>query len=102
MKLPLASVLRVLSARHLSNFRFDAIVAELKRKAPMLFRILTAAAQPSRSKKHKPSPHVIAMAAAVLLKQRNKHLCMLQTIVGCHLHSGHAAKRVGCARKLRW
>ena len=87
---------------HLSNFNFDRFVNELKCKAPTLLAVLTAAAQPCRSKKREPDPFVIAMAVAVLLKQRNKDLCMVQTIIGCLLYSGHAAKRVCLQGLLIW
>jgi len=96
------SVLRVPSVHHLSNFHFDRFVNELKCKAPTLLAVLTAAARPCRSKKREPDPFVIAMAAAVLLKQRNKDLCMVQTIIGCLLYSGHAAKRVCLQGLLIW
>lgn len=72
------SVLRVPLVHHLSNFHFDRFVNELKCKSLTLLAVLTAAAQPCRSKKREPDPFVIAMAAAVLLKQRNKDLCMVQ------------------------
>ena len=90
-----SSLLRVPSVHHLNNFRFDKFVNELKCKASTLLAVLTAAAQPCRSKTWEPDPFVIAMAAAVLLKQCNKHLCMVQAIIGCLLYCGHAAKRVG-------
>lgn len=92
--LPELSVLRVPSVHHLSSFRLDSFVNELRQKAPTLLAVLTAAAQPCRSTGRECDPHVIAMAAAILLKQRNQDLCMLQTIVGCLLHVGHAAKKV--------
>ena len=94
MKLPLPSVLRVPSVHHLNIFHFNVFVNELHQRAPTLLAVLAAAARPQRPKKQEPDAYVIAMAAAVLLKQRNKHLCMLHTIVGCLLHSGHASKRV--------
>ena len=93
--LPEPSVLRIQSIDHLKAFHWDSIVGELKRKAPTLLAALTAAAQPCRRAKQQDlNTHAIAMAAAVLLKQRNPHLCLPQTIVGALLHSGHTAKKV--------
>ena len=95
MKLPKPSVLRVLSLKHLKDFNIKAVLDELKRKAPTLLAILTAVVcQPQKSQNCESDFHVIAMAAAILLKQHNKHMCMMQTIVGCILHAGHASKMV--------
>ena len=63
-------------------------------KAPTLLSILTAAAGSHSSRTQQPDTNVILMAAAILLKQRNKHMCLLQTVIGCVLYSGHASKRV--------
>lgn len=69
------------------------LLRELKKRAPTLLSILQAAAQPTR--KCDPSITVICMAAAVLLKQRNQQMCLLQSIVAVVLYAGHAAKKVG-------
>ena len=84
------SVLRIPSIRHLRDFSLSDVVNELKAKAPTLMSVLNAAAGCT------PQQHqsVIAMAAAVLLKQRNKHVCLLQSVIGCILYSGHSAKKV--------
>ena len=64
------------SVYHLNNFHFNSFVNELHQRAPTLLAVLTAAARPERPKKRELDSHVIVMAAAVLLKQRNKHLRM--------------------------
>ena len=90
---PQPSVLRVSSenSTNLQVFKWGALSAELTKKAPVLMKILKAAAE-----SHQTSLHInpVCMAAAILLKQRNSQMCALQSIVGTLLYAGHAGKKV--------
>ena len=102
---PRPSVLRVRSVDVLKYFSWKGVIRELKRKAPTFLAILQAAAQSNRPRIaarggkrskhiHQARENVVGMAAAVLLKERNQHMCKLQTIVGILLYAGHASKKV--------
>jgi len=84
------SILRV---KLLTAFHFSTLLRELKQRAPTFLSILKAAATPTK-RLSEPSPIVICMAAAMLLKQRNQQMCLLQAIVAIILYAGHAAKKV--------
>ncbi len=81
------SVLRYKPPR-LLNFKWKLIASELKKKAPTLYAILTAAC--TRDGKDPPTM-ILSMAASVLLKARNKCLCLPQSVV---LYAGHYSKMV--------
>lgn len=68
MTKPTPSVLRVTSLKKLSSFKWEDVNTELQQKAPTLFAILKAAAQPTRSRQAAPLTSMIAMAAGILLK----------------------------------
>ena len=93
---PKQSILRVCSTKQLLTFRWSKVLSELKSRTPTLLSILNAAAEPAyKCRKQTASPPcAVGMAAAILLKQHNKHLCLLQTIISILLYAGHAAKRV--------
>ena len=59
-------------------------------KAPILTSILHGAVACSS----KSANISIVMAASILLKARNKNLCLLQSLVGQILYAGHASKMV--------
>ena len=77
----------------LTEFQSNIFLRELKQRTPTLLSILQAAARPTK-KSSEPNPIVICMAAAVLLKQRNQQMCLLQSIVAIILYAGHAAKKL--------
>ena len=52
---------------------------ELKKTAPILTRIIEAAAETSAHVK--PDHAIICMVAAILLKSRCKHMCKVQMII---------------------
>ena len=64
---------------------------ELSDQAPMLTAILRAACG---HKNWNTSNAYIVMAAAVLLKCRSKHACLLQSLIGIMLYTSHASKSV--------
>ena len=79
-------------------------MTHLKQKAPTSLSIIEAAAKspyrPSQLKKHTPLSSAVGMAACILLKQRCKHLCLLQVIISILLYAGHASKKVTNSKPL--
>ena len=70
--------------------KFKILIKELRRQAPLLFSIAKSASTGTKSKK-KPNLNAAAMAAAVLLKERNKTMCSPQSIVSVLLYAGHCS-----------
>ena len=109
---PKPSVLRMKSSDELKSFTWKAVTLELKQRAPILLAVLQAAAESYRqrvprqtlSRRRKKGSKlmkmaresVIGMAAAVLLKERNKNMCKLQAVISTLLYAGHASKEVIC------
>ena len=65
---------------------------ELVQHAPVLTAVLKAACGPTLYSNSKTA--FIVMAAAVLFKGRSKHACLLQSLIGIILYTGHASKAV--------
>ena len=94
-KKPKLSAFRVTTAEQLLTFRWDSLLNELSIRAPTLLAILNAAADKPRHTRRKCGSSIeAAMAAAILLKKRNRQMGLLQTIVASILHHGHAAKKI--------
>lgn len=91
--LPSKSLFKNISTDTLKGFDIEALHKELVTKAPVLFAVLQAAGTPTHTKKAL-QHNMTTMAAAVLLKARSQKMCMLQTLVGTILYTGHASKRV--------
>lgn len=87
------SLLRKCTKEKLTSFTWTSFHRELQDRAPTLLSILKCAARPRRSRSD-PSLPGIGLAAAVLLKQRNKELNLVQSIVAVMLYAGHSAKKV--------
>jgi len=79
MTKPTPSVLRVTS---LSSFKWEDVNIELQQKAPTLFAILKAAAQPTRSRQATPLTSMIAIRSWHPFKEPQQAImCLLQSIV---------------------
>ena len=91
--LPAPSVLR--SSIGLKQLQWDSAVEELRKRAPVLLSIVTAAATGgSGGSTRVPPSCVVGMVFATLLKARSKNMCKLQAMIGALLYAGHASKRV--------
>lgn len=86
-----ASFLRNLSAVAVTSFSWKPVVAELKKRAPVLYMTLKAAL--TRPKK-RVDVSALGITAAVLLKCRNKFLSQAQAVVSVLLYAGHCSKQV--------
>lgn len=94
---PSSSILRSSSVRSLKEMRWESVLDDLKSRAPVLLSVLTAAGTGGAgSSTRPPSPSIIGMVAAVLLKARSKNMGKLQAMIGALLYAGHASKRVSC------
>ncbi len=81
-----------------ANFKWSNLVQELETVCPLLLKILTTVAvrRDPRSKTKADSSHFPGMctAAAVLLKERNRRMCGIQSVVSLLMYSCHCEKQV--------
>lgn len=95
----------------MEEFEWAQCIEELHKKAPMLLRLLSSIVQHNdhrntskRGDRHNPG---ISMAVAVLLKERNREMCGLQSLIALLLFKGQAHKKasdsvVCCTFALVW
>ncbi len=99
-----APLFRRLPTEKAEEFSFPECIADLERTCPTLLRFLTSvvSANDARNaeqivKYRKKSTHHypgICTAAAILLKERNREMCGLQTYVALVLYHSNVKKRV--------
>ena len=92
------STFRTIPVDQLSNFTWKDMIEELQQKAPLLFTLLHSIVSRNDHRNtvkvaniHYPG---ICSAAAVLLKERNREMCGLQSLVSLLMYSCHAEKQV--------
>ena len=92
------SVFRKIPVAQLGEFDWKSCIDELLAKAPSLLQILTKIACHSdhRNTKKMNSAHFpsICMAAAVILKERNKQMCGVQSLLSLLLFASRVDKQV--------
>ena len=92
------SPFRKIDASECSSFQWKVLVEELSQKAPTLLKILSSiiTSKDKRKKAAVTSTHhpSLCMAAAILLKERNREMCGLQSIISLLLYSSHVDKQV--------
>ena len=80
------------------EFQWQSLVDDLLTKAPVLCQVLFSivSSNDHRNKRKTGSTHFpgLCMAAAVLLKERNRQMCGVQSIVSLMLFATHAEKKV--------
>lgn len=89
------STLQSQKVNDVKEFRWDTLLTELTKHAPVLKTILKAA-----TKSRKPRVNtdaVIGMFAAILLCHRNSKMNLVQKIISLILYCGHTSKQV-CMR----
>ena len=87
----------------LEDFSLNIFSEELSSKCPVLLSLLNAIVSHSdhRNVTKQGSTHLpgVCMAIAILLKERNREMCALQSVVGLLLYKSHVQKKVGmCVR----
>ena len=75
----------------LLEFKWDAVLEELKTNTQTLLAILQAAAKRPGIAVKWPA---VVMATAILLKTRSSHMCQMQRLISSVLYAGHASKKV--------
>lgn len=92
------SPFRKIDASKCSSFQWKMFVEELSHKAPTFLKILSSIVTSNDKRKqaavigsHNPG---LSMAAAILLKERNREMCGLQSIISLLLYSSHVDKQV--------
>lgn len=91
------SLFRKVPVKEMSDFKWDHFIDELRSKAPTLLQVLaTITSRNDHRNKHKHgcahSPG-ICMAAAIVLKERNREMCGVQSIISLLLFSSRGQGR---------
>lgn len=89
---------RTIPVEKLADFKWETMIAELQSKAPLLFKILycLTSRNDGRNTTKVGAAHYpgICSAASILLKERNREMCGLQSLVSLLLYSCHSEKQV--------
>ena len=92
------SPFRKIDASKCSSFQWKVLVEDVTQKAPTLMKILSSIVTSNDKRKqaavtsaHHPG---LCMAVAILLKERNREMCGLQSIISLLLYSSHVDKQV--------
>lgn len=92
------SVFHQMSMTQVVDFKWPLLIDELKSKAPLLYSILSSIAT---HKDHRNTTKIgethspgICMAAAVILKERNREMCGLQSFHSLLMYSCHCEKKM--------
>ena len=95
---PEPSLFRKIPTSKFGEFTWKVLADELRVKAPTLLRVLSTVASRNdhRNKKKVGDAHHpgICMAAAVVLKERNREMNGLQSLVSLTMFATHANKQV--------
>ena len=93
-----SSLFRKMPLSQIVDFKWSALVSELESRAPLLFKALSsiAAHSDNRNKSkvgvaHHPG---ICMAVAIILKERNREMCGVQSVASLLMYSYHCEKKV--------
>ena len=82
----------------IDDFQWERLMSDLRTHAPLLLRILTSIVSTNdhRNKNKAGAAHYpgICMAMAVILKERNREMCGIQSLVSLLLFSTHVEKKV--------
>lgn len=93
------SQFRAIPVTDLAGFTWGAFIKELEIKAPTLMNIFTSIVSFSdhRNKTKAGSGHHpgICTALAILLKERNREMCGIQSLVSMMMYFSHCEKQVG-------
>ena len=101
------SVLKNTNPRTLNNFKCETVISEMEECAPTLLSILRECTRPLKVRKQLRTQRkrrqvvaqsdqnaIIAMCTAILCKNRNKNMCLLQKIISLVLQAGRSSKQV--------
>ena len=97
-----------IDADNCSTFKWSNFVSDLSLKAPTLLKILSSIITHSdhRNKQKTDTAHHpgLCMATSILLNERNREMCGVQSIMSLLLFSSHVDKqvRIACTYFLIW
>ena len=93
-----SSPFRSIAVDGFTTFRWKDCIEDLSLRAPTLLSLLSSIVSHSdhRNEKKIESAHYpgICMTTAVLLKERNREMCGVQSLISLILYSSHAEKEV--------
>ena len=97
-KKPTSSLFRSIAVDRMAEFKWSDMMMELEDVAPLLLKILhcLVAHNDSRNKFKVGAAHHpgICAAVAVILKERNREMCGLQSLLSLIMYSCHCEKQV--------
>ncbi len=92
------SLFRTMTLEQVESFSWRQAITELETKAPTLYRIIsyafTHSSKRNKLKKGERQFPGLCTAVAVLLKERNKMMCGVQSFLSCALFATHIQKKV--------
>ena len=95
------SIFRKVPVSQMPEFKWEQCVEELRKSAPLMLQILTTitSKNDTRNKSKRGSTHYpgVCFACAVLLKERNREMCGIQSIVSLFLMVSGVEKKVNIA-----
>ena len=96
------SPFQTLNVDMMANFKWTIMIDDLQIRAPLFYKVLDTLTSKSdlRNIKKVGAAHYpgICCAAAVILKERNREMCGLQSLVSLLMHACHCEKQVcSCA-----
>ena len=93
-----SSLFRQMPVKEIDQFQWEPLVKELQSKAPLLLKLLYAVVvrQDRRCRVKPQTVHypAIVTATAILLKERNREMGGVQSIVSCLMYACHSEKQV--------
>ena len=87
------STLKGSSSEKLKTLDTKNVAKRLKKSAPIIYSVLKSTCTRPRTKSRS-KRNMLTMAAALLLKSRNKQMCSMQSVISVLLYAGHASKKV--------
>ena len=88
------SLFRKVPVTEMSDFKWDRFLDELRSKAPTLFQVLSTIASRNDHRNEHKCGHTHNAGSAIVLKERNREMCGVQSIISLLLFSSHVDKQV--------
>ena len=97
-KRSVSSPFRKMALHELMNIQWEQLISNLRTQALLIFQILTkiVSMNDHRNKQKAGAAHYpgICMAMAVMLKEKNREMCGIQSLVSLLLFQSHVEKKV--------
>lgn len=86
------SILQSSNPDDLKEFKWDTLLCELSKYAPVMSRLLLLATKTKRPRLNQKA--VIGVCAAILINHRNSKMSLVQKLTSLILYAGHTSKQV--------